>query len=242
MCIKINPIEKYGNFKYIFIVYSPSTTMITSSQRIASRTHAIQGPPGIQGIAGEKGPRGEKGATGETGATGATGYSGQTICHYTFPISTEIDPANLPSPFVGTIAVLSGWNTYRNSNTYPSYIAWSHANQLESNKLYVSWIEQTGTNIHKFLSMLREGDRVAIQSKTNHLLVQEWILNSPPVPHDNYMEFGVNLANTDSSLVITDPSAMFMFAYNGHALAHALETRIASLEGAVASLIARLTN
>jgi hypothetical protein len=64
MCIKINPIEKYGNFKYNFIVYSQPTTMITSSQRIASRTHAIQGPPGIQGIAGEKGPRGEKGGIG----------------------------------------------------------------------------------------------------------------------------------------------------------------------------------
>jgi len=215
--------------------------MLTSSQRIASRTHATQGPPGIQGIAGEKGPRGATGETGATGATGATGYSGQTICHYTFPISTEIDLAKLPSPFIGTIAVQSGWNTYRNSNTYPSYIVWNHENQLESNKVCVSWIEQTGTNIHKFLSMLREGDRVTIQSKTNHLLVQEWILNSPPVPHDNYMEFGVNLANSESS-AITDTSAMFMFAYNGHALTHALETRIASLEEAVASLIARLTN
>ena len=133
----------------------------------------------------------------------------------------------------------SGWNTFRNSNTYPSYIAWNYASQLESTKLHVSWVEQTGVNIHKFLSMLRINDVVTIQSKTNHRIVQEWILNAPPVPHDNCIEFGVELANP-ASLAITDPSAILIFAYHGAALTSALERRITALEEAVASLLAQL--
>jgi len=210
--------------------------MQTSSQRIASRTHAIQGPPGIQGIVGEKGPRGE---TGATGAIGIAGAAGQTICHYTFPITTETNHANLPCPFVGTLATPTGWNTFRNSNTYPSYIAWNNASQIESTKLCVSWVEQTGVNIHKFLSMLKINDVVTIQSKTNHLLVQEWVLNSLPVHHDNYIEFGIDLANPES-VAITDTAAILIFAYNGNALTNALENRITALEAAIASLIAQL--
>jgi hypothetical protein len=216
--------------------------MQTSSQRIASRTHATQGPPGLQGIPGEKGPcgaNGANGANGATGATGAIGSAGQTICHYTFPITPETNSDNLPSPFVRALATPSGWNTYRNSNTYPSYIAWNNASQLESTKLHVSWIEQSGVNIHKFLSMLRMNDVVTIQSKTNHLMVQEWRLNSPPVSHDNCIDFEVELVNPES-LAITDPYAILIFAYNGNALTSALEHRIAALEEVVASLIAQL--
>jgi hypothetical protein len=204
--------------------------MQTSAQRIAIRTQVIQGSPGLQGIVG---------ATGATGATGAAGSNGQTICHYTFPITAETNRANLPSPFIGTPAIPFGWNTFRNSNTYPSYIAWNHASHLESTKLYVSWVEKTGVNIHKFLSMLRINDVVTIQSKTNHRIVQEWILNAPPVPHDNYIEFGVELANP-ASLAITDPSAILIFAYHGAALTSALEHRITALEESVASLLAQL--
>jgi hypothetical protein len=180
---------------------------------------------------GEKGPRG---ANGSTGSTGPIGPYGQTICHYPYSTTTTTDLANLPLP---SIAVATGWNTYRNSNTYPSYIAWNAGQQLESTKVYVSLIEQTGVNIHTFLSMLRQGDYVTIQSKINHLILQKWNINAVPVLHDNCIELGVSLVDGSA---IEDPSVILIFAYNGNAIANALDERIETLEATVAMLAARL--
>jgi hypothetical protein len=205
-------------------------------------TPGAQGPPGPRG---EKGPMGANGAPGAQGAQGPMGPpgllgpSGQTICHYNYSVSTTTEHANLPAPVVGTATINCNWNTYRNSNTYPSYISWNHAAQLESTKLHVSWFDQNGVNVRKFLSMLRQGDHVTVQSKTNHLQVQEWTLTSAPIAHDNCMEFGVSLAKSDST-AITDPYAIFIFAYNGNAVVNTMENRIAALETTVASLVARL--
>jgi len=218
---------------------------MSSSQRTMARTYAIQGEPGPPGPIGAKGPMGANGVNGASGPQGPTGPpgllgpSGQTICHYNYSVSTTTEHANLPAKVVGTATINGNWNTYRNSNTYPSYIAWNNTAQLESTKLYASWFEQNGVNIRKFLSMLRQGDRVTIQSKTNHLQVQEWTLTSAPIAHDNCMEFGVSLAKSDST-AITDPSAIFIFAYNGNAVVNTMENRIAALETTVASLVARL--
>lgn len=217
-----------------------------SSQRLLARMYATPGQQGPQGPRGEKGPMGANGANGAPGTQGPAGPqgllgpSGQTICHYNYPVSTTTVHANLPAPVVGTATINGNWNTYRNSNIYPSYISWNHSSQLESNKLYVSWFEQNGVNVRKFLSMLRQGDRVTIQSKTNHLQVQEWTLTSAPIAHDNCIELGVSLAKSDST-AITDPCAIFIFAYNGNAVVNTMENRIASLETTVASLVARLT-
>lgn len=216
-----------------------------SSQRLLARMYATpgpQGPPGPTGAKGSMGVNGSNGAPGIQGAMGPPGpigNSGQTICHYNYSVSTTTEHANLPAPVVGTATINGNWNTYRNSNVHPSYIAWNHAAQLESTKLYVSWFDQNGVNIRKFLSMLRQGDHATVQSKTNHLHVQEWTLSSAPIAHDNCMEFGVSLAKSDST-AITDPSAIFIFAYNGNAVVNAMENRIASLETTVASLVARL--
>ena len=216
-----------------------------SSQRMLARMYATPGAQGPPGPRGEKGPMGANGAPGAPGAQGPMGPpgllgpSGQTICHYNYSVSTTTEHANLPAPVVGTATINCNWNTYRNSNTYPSYISWNHAAQLESTKLHVSWFDQNGVNIRKFLSMLRQGDHVTVQSKTNHLQVQEWTLTSAPIAHDNCMEFGVSLAKSDST-AITDPSAIFIFAYNGNAVVNTMENRIAALETTVASLVARL--
>lgn len=216
-----------------------------SSQRMLARMYATPGAQGPPGPRGEKGPMGANGANGAPGAQGPMGPpgllgpSGQTICHYNYSVSTTTEHANLPAPVVGTATINGNWNTYRNSNTYPSYISWNHAAQLESTKLHASWFDQNGVNIRKFLSMLRQGDHVTVQSKTNHLQVQEWTLTSAPIAHDNCMEFGVSLAKSDST-AITDPSAIFIFAYNGNAVVNTMENRIAALETTVASLVARL--
>ena len=213
---------------------------MNSSQLILSRMYAVQGPQGPSGPMGDKGP---SGAIGATGATGPIGPSGQTICLYTYSITTTTDITKLPYPLIGTPAMATSWNVYRNSNTYPSYIAWNQVNQLASTKLYVSWVDQTGVNIHKFLSMLRQGDHVTIQSKANYLLTQEWSLNAVPIAHENCIEFSIGLANTTSSAIPVDCSVIFIFTYNGTAIANAnaLETRIATLEATIVALTARLT-
>jgi len=213
---------------------------MNSSQHVMNRMYAIQGPQGSPGPTGDKGPRGANGAT---GATGPIGPAGQTICMYTYSIVATTDIAMLPSPRVGTPAVATNWNIYRNSNIYPSYIAWNHANQLASTKLYVSWVDQTGVNIRIFLRMLRQGDHITIQSKTNYLLVQEWRLNSAPIAHENCIEFNINLSNGSTTIPI-DNSVVLMFAYNGIAITNninGLETRIATLETTINTLTARLT-
>lgn len=203
-----------------------------ASQRTMSRMYATQGPQGIPGPTGDKGPR------------GPAGPSGQTICMYTYSIIATTDTAMLPTPLVGTPAVATTWNIYRNANAYPSYIAWNASDQLASTKLYVSWHDQTGVNINIFLRMLRQGDRITIQSKTNHLVVQEWILNSAPIAHDNFIEFNMILSNNISTEIPIDNSVVLMFAYNGIAITNninGLETRIATLETTINTLTARLT-
>jgi hypothetical protein len=213
---------------------------MNSSQHVMNRMYANQGPQGSPGPTGDKGPRGANGAT---GATGPIGPAGQTICMYTYSIVATTDIAMLPSPRVGTPAVATNWNIYRNSNIYPSYIAWNHANQLASTKLYVSWVDQTGVNINIFLRMLRQGDCITIQSKTNYLLVQEWRLNSTPIAHENCIEFNIILSNGGSTAIPIDQSVVLIFAYNGIAITsiQALETRIATLEATINTLTARLT-
>jgi hypothetical protein len=191
---------------------------------------------------GEKGPQGPRGLDGPIGRTGA---SGQTICHYVFPITTITTVSELPSPFTG-VSTATRWNTYRSSSVYPSYIAWNNSNQLKSTKLFVSWIDQTGTNIHNFINMLQMNDIVTIQSKTNHMIKQEWKLITAPIAHANFIELGVTLAKPDSVQILSPdhPHALFIFAYTGTALynANAAETRIAALEEKVATLTARLAS
>jgi hypothetical protein len=199
----------------------------------------------FQGVKGDKGDKGPQGARGLDGPIGLTGSSGQTICHYVFPITTTTMESELPSPHIG-VSTATKWNTYRNSSVYPSYIAWNNSTQVESNKLYVSWIDHSGTNIRNFMSMLRINDIVTIQSKTNHAIKQEWKLNAAPIAHDNFMELGVTLAKTGSSQIAppNHTHALFIFAYTGTALtnANAAETRIAALEEKVATLTARLAS
>ena len=213
---------------------------MNSSQLIMNRMYANQGPQGPPGPTGDKGPRG---ANGPAGPAGPIGPVGQTICMYTYSITATTDIARLSSPLVGTPAIATNWNIYRNSNMYPSYIAWNQSNQLASTRLYVSWIDQTGTNIRIFLGMLRQGDRITIQSKTNYLLVQEWILNSAPIAHDNCIEFNINLSNGGSTAIPIDQSVVLIFAYNGIAITNinALDTRLATLEATIVALTARLT-
>jgi hypothetical protein len=204
-----------------------------------------RGPPGAKGETGEKGPQGARGLD---GTIGPVGPSGQTICHYVFPITTTTCHSDLPSPYisVANTATATGWNTYRNSSTFPSYISWNNANQLAATKLHVSWIDNSGINVHKFLSMLRINDVVTIQSKTNHLVTQEWELNAAPISHDNCIEFSVTLANSNSVQISTPEHthALLAFVYSGNALANAnaAEARIAALESRVAALTARLTS
>lgn len=202
-----------------------------------------RGPPGAKGETGEKGPQGARGIDGPIGPVGP---SGQTICHYVFPITTTTDHSDLPSPYISVANTATGWNTYRNSSIFPSYISWNNANQLAATKLHVSWIDNSGTNVHKFLSMLRINDVVTIQSKTNHLVTQEWKLNAAPISHDNCMEFSVALAKSDSVQISTleHTHALLAFVYSGNALANAnaAEARIAALEARVAALTARLTS
>jgi hypothetical protein len=202
-----------------------------------------RGPPGAKGETGEKGPQGARGLD---GTIGPVGPSGQTICHYVFPITTTLDRSDLPSPYTSVANTATGWNTYRNSSTYPSYISWNNANQLAATKLHVSWIDNSGINVHKFLSMLRINDVVTIQSKTNHLTTQEWKLNAAPISHENCIEFSVTLAKSDSVQISTPEHthALLAFVYSGNALANAnaAEARIAALEATVAALSARLTS
>lgn len=204
---------------------------------------SLQGPPGIPGAKGERGDKGPQGAQGLIGPIGPAGPSGQTICHYMFPVTTTTLASNLPSPYVG-VSTPTGWNTYRTSSTTPSYIAWNHSNQLQSDKLYVSWLDGAGMNIRKFISMLRINDVITVQSKTNHAVLQEWKLNAAPIPHDNFMELSVTLAKSDSAQILPPENthALLIFVYSGTALtnANAVESRIAALEDQVKSLTRRL--
>ena len=201
-----------------------------------------QGPPGVKGDKGEKGPQGTRGLDGPIGLTGP---SGQTICQYLFPITTTTMNSELPTNHVG-VATTTGWNTYRNSSVYPSYIAWNRSTQLESNKLYVSWFDHSGTNIRNFISMLQINDIVTIQSRTNHAIKQDWKLNAAPIAHDKFIEFSITLANTGSAQIAppNHTHALFIFTYTGNALsnASASESRIAALEEKVAKLTARLAS
>lgn len=199
----------------------------------------------FQGIKGDKGEKGPQGARGLDGPIGLTGPSGQTICHYVFPITTTTMDSELPSPHIG-VSTPTRWNTYRNSSNYPSYIAWNTSTQLKATKLFVSWIDNSGINVHNFMSMLRRNDIVTIQSKTNHMIKQEWKLNIDPIARPNFMELNVTLANSDSAQITPSDHthALFIFAYTGTALynANSAETRIAALEAKIATLTARLAS
>ncbi len=216
--------------------------------RITIRMRAsLQGPPGVPGLKGErgeKGPQGAQGIPGPAGLVGPVGPAGQTICHYVFPITTITDKSGLPCQHAGVaVSAATGWNTYRNSAVNPSYISWSNANQLESDKLHVSLIDNSGVNVCRFLSMLKINDTVTLQSKINHTIYQEWKLTADPIAHDNCMEFNVTLANPDSAQSIMPPEhthALFMFMYSGNALQNstAIEARLTALEEMLAALMA----
>jgi hypothetical protein len=197
-----------------------------------------QGPPGLKGERGEKGPQGAQGVDGPIGPIGPAGL---TTCHYVFPITTTTDHSELPCPHVG-VTCPHGWNTYRNTSILPSYISWDNSDQLAATKLRVSWLDHSGTNVHKFLSMLRMTDTITVQSKTNHTVSQEWSLNADPIACDDYIELEVTLAKCDS-VQIAPPEhthALFTFAYAGLPKLNAYEVRIAELEAKVATLAARL--
>jgi hypothetical protein len=195
-----------------------------------------KGPQGAQGAQGAQGPPGIPGAA---GLIGPNGPAGQTVCHYVFPITSITNRSDLPTPHDG-VATTTGWNTYRNMPVNPSYISWNNTNQLASNKLHVSLVDQYAVNVCKFLSMLRINDVVTIQSKTNHMIQQEWKLTSNPILHNNCMEFRVTLANPVSARPIEQTHALFMFVYSGNALqnANAIEARLAALEERMAALMA----
>jgi len=199
-----------------------------------------RGEKGPQGAQGAQGPPGIPGIPGAAGLIGPNGPAGQTVCHYVFPITSITNKSDLPSPHVGVAP--TGWNTYRNMPVNPSYISWNNANQLASNKLHVSLVDQYAVNVCKFLSMLITNDVVTIQSKTNHMIQQEWKLTSNPITHDNCMEFSVTLANPVSAQPIEQTHALFMFVYSGNALqnASAIEARLAALEERMAALMATL--
>ena len=198
-----------------------------------------KGPQGAQGAQGAQGPPGIPGAA---GLIGPNGPAGQTVCHYLFPITSITNRSDLPTPHDG-VATTTGWNTYRNAPVNPSYISWNNTNQLASNKLHVSLVDHSAVNVCKFLSMLRINDVVTIQSKTNHMIQQEWKLTSNPILHNNCMEFRVTLANPVSARPIEQTHALFMFVYSGNALqnANAIEARLAALEERMAALMA-MTN
>jgi hypothetical protein len=197
-----------------------------------------QGPPGLKGERGEKGPQGAQGIDGPPGPIGPPGL---TICHYVFPITPTTSPDELPSPHIG-VAWPHGWNTYRNSTIFPSYISWNNSEQLHATKLYVSWLDHSGTNVHKFLNRIRINDIVTIQSKTSHLISQEWKLNADPIAHHDYLELSVTLANSNSlQITATEHThALLTFAYSGLPQFNEYEVRIATLEDNIAALAARL--
>jgi hypothetical protein len=197
---------------------------------------------GLKGDRGEKGPQGAQGPPGIPGAAGLigpNGSAGQTVCHYVFPITSITNKSDLPIPHDG-VATTTGWNTYRNVPVNPSYISWNNTNQLASNKLHVSLVDHYAVNVCKFLSMLRINDVVTIQSKTNHMIQQEWKLTSNPIPHDTCMEFSVTLVNPVLARHIEQTHALFMFVYSGNALqnANAIEARLAALEERISALMA----
>jgi hypothetical protein len=224
--------SKCKKFIYFYCVY-----------KMRSSLQYRQGPPGVKG---DKGEKGDQGARGLDGPIGPIGSPGQTICHYVFPITTTTIDSELPTTHIG-VSTATKWNTYRNSSVYPSYIAWNRSTQLESNKLYVSWIDNSGTNIRNFMSMLRINDIVTIQSKTNYMIKQSWKLNTVPIAYDNYIELSITLAQSDSAQIAPPDHThvLFIFTYNGNALlpnANATESRIAALEEKVATLTARLAS
>ena len=199
---------------------------------------------GLKGDRGEKGPQGAQGPPGIPGAAGLigpNGSAGQTVCHYVFPITSITNKSDLPTPHDG-VATTIGWNTYRNMPVNPSYISWNNTTQLASNKLHVSLVDHYAVNVCKFLSMLKINDVVTIQSKTNHMIQQEWKLTSDPIPHDNCMEFSVTLVNPVLARPIEQTHALFMFVYSGNALQNtsAIEARLAALEERMAALMATL--
>jgi hypothetical protein len=115
---------------------------------------AQAGATGPTGLTGATGPSGVDGTTGATGATGATGQNGQSVSFYNYKASTATTPP--PSS---------------------QYIRWNNATQSSATILYVSHINNDGTDVEVFLSLIQSGSKIILQDAGNSANYQNWTVN-----------------------------------------------------------------
>ena len=134
-------------------------TGATGSQGLQGITGATgaNGSTGVTGATGNQGATGATGATGSngsTGPTGATGQNGQSVSFYNYKASNNTTPP--PSS---------------------QHIRWNNATQSSATILYVSHINNDGTDVEVFLSLIQSGSKIILQDAGNSTNYQNWTVN-----------------------------------------------------------------
>ena len=130
---------------------------------------SVAGPTGPTGQNGADsnvaGPTGEAGSQGNIGATGPRGSDGISSNLYNYKAD-----ANHGS---GTPA--------------PGYLLWNTNLQISATTIRFSFLTSLGNDVDLFLSVLKSGDSLVIQSQSNSNVFQRWVVNGMPtiVPNSN---------------------------------------------------------
>jgi len=127
----------------------------------------FQGPQGQQGHTGFQGPQGHTGFQGAQGPTGFQGVAGQSNSYYFYKAKTT---SNTGDPGDG-------------------YITWNTGTQRNSTIINIDHLDTDNTDIDIFLALIKTGDKLIIQHRTDSASYQTWNVNSTPTILDN--QYGV---------------------------------------------------
>jgi hypothetical protein len=132
---------------------------------------AQKGSQGSQGPAGNQGNQGIPGPEGQIGAQGAPGLSSS---FFNYQINTD--------PFDG--------------NTQSGFLQFDSANDPETQRMYINFIDGLGNDITPFLGFLNEGDQIVLQLQSDSTKTQVYSVNGSPVNAPDWLAIPITFGSS----------------------------------------------
>ncbi len=134
------------------------------------------GPTGASGTSGTSGTSGSSGTSGVTGPSGVSGTSGTSGSSGTSGVTGPAGPAGNSSNLFNYRA-----NTGSNSgDPGAGFILWNNLTQSSSTQINIDHLDENGTDIDIFLSILQVGQNLTVQDRDDSANYQIWKISSTP--------------------------------------------------------------
>ena len=157
------------------IQFTPGPTGMTGQK---GEDSSVAGPTGMTGqngadssVAGPTGPTGQNGAdsnvAGPTGEAGSQGNIGATGPRGSDGISSNLYNYKADA-------------NHGSGTPAPGYLLWNTNLQISATTIRFSFLTSLGNDVDLFLSVLKSGDSLVIQSQSNSNVFQRWVVNGMP--------------------------------------------------------------